>query len=101
MKWDNKRPLISIWGLARFIIVFPDSITNYVQNYFEVKLPELNISVKRNDTTTLQIIMNVDNWFNSPNIYDHNTWGGDIMQKQEAMGLAVENGQNVFSYKLK
>jgi hypothetical protein len=43
--------------------------------------------------------MQVENWFQSPNLYDHNTWGGDIMQNQEAMILGVKNGWDVFKVK--
>ena len=40
--------------------------------------------------------MHVDRWFKNPNTYDHNEWGGDIMQKQESMRLGCENGHDVF-----
>jgi hypothetical protein len=42
--------------------------------------------------------MNIEQWFENPNVYDHNQWGGDIMEQQDAMALAVENGWNVFSF---
>ena len=48
-------------------------------------------------TLDFTIVMNVENWFKSPNVYDHNNWGGDIMQKQDAMKLACENGWDVFT----
>ncbi|MDZ7740495.1 MAG: hypothetical protein U5Q03_01720 [Bacteroidota bacterium] len=41
--------------------------------------------------------MNIENWFKEPHVYDHNIWKGYIMQNQEAMSLARDNGQNVFS----
>jgi hypothetical protein len=47
-------------------------------------------------TTTIDLVMHVDNWFKSPHTYDHNFWGGDIMQKQDAMKVACENGHDVF-----
>ncbi len=53
------------------------------------------------DTTQIDVTMNVENWFRSPNTYDHNYWGGDIMQKQDAMHQIVENGHDVFTYNVK
>jgi hypothetical protein len=38
----------------------------------------------------------VDHWFKNPNTFDFNYWGGDIMQKQDAMKVGCENGQDVF-----
>ncbi len=64
-------------------------------------MPNHVIAINDNETTTLQIVMNIENWFKSPNIYDHNQWGGDIMQNQDAMHIAAENGWNIFSYKTK
>jgi len=42
--------------------------------------------------------MHVDEWFNNPDIYDHNQYGGDIMENQEAMSKACGNGWNVFEF---
>ena len=101
-KWINELEQVSPYnfhlGIGQIYHSFPDSITGFVQNYFTVELPERAIKITDNETTTLQIVMNVENWFRSPNTYDHNQWGGDIMQKQDAMQQAVENGHNVFSY---
>jgi len=41
--------------------------------------------------------MNVTKWFTSPYDYDHNTFGGGIMENQEAMEKVVMNGWDVFS----
>ncbi len=71
-------------------------ITGFVQNYFTVTLPQSAISITTGQTTTLGIVMNIENWFKDPHVYDHNEWGGDIMQTQEAMRLGCENGWNVF-----
>jgi hypothetical protein len=73
-----------------------DSITGFVDNYFSVCLP-ISFSIKRNETATLTIIMNIDNWFKTPHLYDFNYWGGHIMQNQPAMQCLKENGENVFS----
>jgi len=80
-------------------LINPDSITGFLQNYFEVELPNSTFTVNDGDALDFEIRMNVENWFRNPNTYNHNTWGGDIMQKQEAMHLACENGkQDVFEF---
>jgi hypothetical protein len=76
-----------------------DSITGFVQNYFEVELPNSAFSISDGDTLHFEIRMNVENWFQNPHLYNHDQWGGDIMQKQDAMHLACENGkEDVFSF---
>jgi hypothetical protein len=60
------------------------------------RLPASAFSVEENKTTHFEIIMNIDSWFKTPHIYDHNYRGGAIMQKQPAMPMAKENGADVF-----
>jgi len=84
-------------GIGQIYYSYPDSITGFVQNHFRVTLPESAFSISENQTQEIRIIMNIENWFRDPNVYDHNLWGGDIMQKQEAMKLGCENGHNVFT----
>lgn len=45
----------------------------------------------------LNITMDINNWFSTPHIYNHDFWGGDIMQKQAAMQMIKENGFDVFN----
>jgi len=76
------------------------NITGFIQNYFTVELEEPGFSLfttGEGETTGIQLVMNIGNWFRDPNTYDHNDWGGDIMQKQEAMILGCENGHDVFT----
>ena len=74
-----------------------DSIYAFVQNYFTVKLPNSSFTLGKDVTKEIEIIMNIDSWFETPLIYDHNHWGGNIMQIQPAMQMAKENGTDVFS----
>ena len=71
-------------------------IIGFVQNWFEVELPNSSFSAT-GPTTKVKLRMNVDRWWDTPNIYDHDEMGSRIMQNQEAMGKGVENGRNVFS----
>lgn len=101
-KWVNEAQQLAPFnfhlGIGQLYQCFPDSIIGYVQNYFQVNIPESVIKIGYNETTTLQITMNVDSWFTSPHVYDHNYWGGDIMQKQDALQQVVDNGHDVFTY---
>ncbi len=74
-----------------------DSIYAFVQNYFNVNLPNSSFTLGKNTTREIEIIMNIDSWFKTPHIYDHNYWGGNIMQIQPAMQMAKENGFDVFT----
>jgi len=74
-----------------------DSIIGFVDNYFSVCLPVKSFSIKRDETKTVKIVMNIENWFKTPYLYDFNYWGGHIMQNQSAMQTLKENGKNVFS----
>ena len=73
------------------------TITGFVQNYFPVSLKNSSFSIQKGETKEIQIIMNIDSWFKTPHVYDHNYWGGAIMQNQAAMQMAKENGFDVFT----
>lgn len=100
-KWKetngNITPFDFHLGIGQIYYSYPDSITGYVHNAFEIDLPNSSFSIQENETREFTIVMNVENWFQTPNIYDHNIWKGYIMQNQDAMSLACENGHDVFS----
>ena len=73
-------------------------VTQFVHNYFTVTLP-VAFSVHSDNTTTLTLNMEIQRWFDSPNLYDFNEFGTGIMQNQHAQKLLKENGKNVFNLK--
>ena len=73
------------------------NITGFVQNFFRVSLPNSFFLVEKDRAERITIIMNIERWFDAPNVWDHNYWGGAIMMNQEAMEQAKENGYDVFS----
>ena len=87
---------MGIGQLYKSNVIEVDSIYAFVQNYFSVKLPNSAFTVEANKTRQIEIIMNIDSWFKTPHIYNHNYWGGAIMQNQPAMQMAKENGVDVF-----
>jgi len=98
-KWLNEDLFIEPFdfhlGIGQ-ILDTAGQITGFVHNDFEVVLPGSAFTLQSGETIDIDIIMNIENWFQDPNLYDHNIWGGYIMQNQEAMHVACENGWNVF-----
>jgi len=72
-----------------------NEITQFVHNYFTVTLP-INFSVDENYTTQLILNMEIQRWFDTPNLYNFDEFGTGIMQNQCAQQLLKENGANVF-----
>ena len=73
-----------------------NTITGFVQNWFETTMPA-SFTVKDNETKSITIRMNVEKWWDQPNVFDFNTIGGKIMQNQQAMHMGIENGKSVFA----
>lgn len=72
-------------------------IVGFIQNWFEVALPTSSFTIEANEFKFINLRMNVERWWDTPNLYNHDVLGGKIMQNQNAMQMAVENGRNVFS----
>ncbi len=71
-------------------------VIEFIQNHFEVILDNTKFSITEERPVMLELEMKIENWFESPHVYDHNQWGGSIMQNQQAMHLGCENGHDVF-----
>lgn len=84
-------------GRGQVYYSYPDSITGFIPNDFKVSLPHSDFSMSSNNIVEFDIVMHIENWFKNPHIYDHDVWGGYIMQNQDAMQVVKENGWNVFS----
>jgi hypothetical protein len=78
-------------------VIDVDSITGFVQNYFDVALPNSAFTMADKETRTIEIVMNVESWFDTPHTWDFNYWGGSIMQNQAALQMVKENGADVFT----
>ncbi len=57
-----------------------------------------NISVTPNNTLTLNMNMNINEWLKNPNTFDFNLDGNYIMGNAAAMGKITQNGHDVFSF---
>ena len=85
-------------GIGQIYYSYPDSIIGFIPNMFRVSLPGSSFSIENGQVQSFEITMHVENWFKDPHIYDHDVFGGYIMQNQEAMQMVKENGQNVFTF---
>lgn len=68
-----------------------------IDNSFIVTLPLADFYVSEGESTTLNLNMDVNQWFENPELYDFNVYGGSIMQYQPIQELFRSNGWNVFS----
>ena len=73
------------------------TISGFIQNYFTVKPIGAGFETEELMLIEATITMHIENWFQNPHIYDHNEWGGAIMQNQAAMQMGCENGIDVFA----
>jgi hypothetical protein len=100
-KWKDTnevvRPYNFHMGIGQIYDQDGSTIIGFVQNYFEVTLENTRFTVTSGKNIAFTIVMQVDKWFEDPHVFDFNYWGGDIMQKQNAMQVAKENGSNVFT----
>jgi hypothetical protein len=103
-KWVNEEQQLSPFNFHLGIGQIYDStgqITGFVQNYFKTGavLPVYSsylLNVIPGQTAEIAVAMDVDSWFSTPQIWDFDIWGGDIMQNQDAMHAACENGKDAF-----
>ena len=67
-----------------------------VAHHVNVVLPDTDFSVGDN-AVTLDLNMNINNWYVNPNLYDFNDYGMMIMGNQDAQYAIEGNGHNVFT----
>ena len=91
-----ERPYDFHLGIGQIYDQQSGEVTGFIQNYFEVEVPGSSLRIDVGEETLIELVMHIDRWFENPHTYDHNYWGGDIMQKQDAMKVGCENGWDVF-----
>jgi hypothetical protein len=70
-------------------------VSSFVQNYFEVS-QNIDFSVFQESDCIIKLEMQIEKWFDGEQSYNHNDWGGSIMQQQNAQEVARKNGLSVF-----
>lgn len=101
-KWESDEGEIKPFNLHIGIGIASDGNGNdiFFHNSFPVKLVLENCTlVGDQPDQRLNITMNINSWFTTPYTWNWNIIGGQIMQNQEAMYLAAENGKDAFTVK--
>lgn len=84
-------------GIAREITLVPD--TTFHPNSFRVHLTGTNaFTVNETLNTTIEIKMNIAEWFKNPYSWDLNVYGQTLMPNYQAQILMNQNGRSVFDY---
>ncbi|MCK9617865.1 MAG: hypothetical protein M0R21_08505 [Lentimicrobiaceae bacterium] len=71
------------------------TVVKFVQNYFKVVMTK-HFQIFEN-SNYLAIVMDVNSWFDTPEVYNLDFWGAHIMQNQNAMHAICLNGKDAFS----
>ncbi len=104
-KWQNdgmdkNRPFEFHLGIGQIYkndSAYVPDIIGFVQNHFRVKLPINDLEIETDKSLQLKLIMEIQNWFQNPFIYNHADYAQNTMQSQEAMHKGCMNGkENVF-----
>ncbi len=92
-KWKAEGDVIKPYNFHLGIGMNMDG-TVFYQNYFTITLPlTMHTGTMANVFT---VTMNIEKWFEAPNLWDWNVIGGQIMMNQDAMRKGCENGANAF-----
>lgn len=73
------------------------NVTQFVDNSFSVTLEHPFTVPEKGEN--LQLVMNINQWFNASRMFDLDEWGGSIMQNQAAQEILKQNGPYVFELK--
>lgn len=106
-KWKNDtvpelRPFMMHLGIGQIYDPNkPDSIIDFVQNFFFVKLDNSAFTIKAGKQKTLVITMRLDRWFyGPPTVFNLAALPQGIMQNQPLMHQVCLNGRGVFTVKV-
>lgn len=84
-------------GIAREITPTPDTI--YHNNSFRVKMSAPStFGVNKDIMTTIELQMNIAEWFKNPYQWDLNVYGPMLMPNYNAQVLMNQNGRSVFDF---
>ena len=79
-------------GTAREIVGVD---TTFQANHVLVHLPNSGFTLSQD--ATIEVKMNIAEWFKNPNVWDLNTYNAMLMSNYAAQGLMNENGSSVFT----
>ncbi|MCQ2283937.1 MAG: hypothetical protein MJZ57_03430 [Bacteroidales bacterium] len=71
-------------------------ISSFVDNAVKIVLPLENFTIDKKGVQSMHVEMQIDHWFDTPNVFNWDEIGGSIMQNQNAQELLKANAWNVF-----
>lgn len=69
----------------------------YVHNDFPVTVSNISFELDKDEEVVINLIMDIQQWFQEPHEWDFQNIGGSIIENQDAQIMARENGENVFT----
>ena len=96
-RWKDGNGIMQPYNLHMGKVEKSDSPQEFADNVFIVTARLSDFAITEGNTSTVTINMDINKWFESPNVYDFNVFGGAIMQNAEAQKILAENGKDVFS----
>jgi len=99
-KWKTPGGSVEPFNLHLGIGMKMDSTGSkeFIHNYFTVSLPLNSCNLDHTKPINrFRLTMDINSWFESPNYWDWNVIGGQIMHNQNAMQQASRNGWDAFS----
>ena len=108
MKWKNAEmtemlPFMFHLGTGQVYkgnVVNTDSIIGFVPNFFTVTFPFTPVMKSGGAYSNWVIRMNVGNWFDGAYAFDFSDYPKGIMQNQEGMFKATQNGKKAFEFQV-
>lgn len=67
-----------------------------MHHFFRVELPVAGLSV-REDAWRVRLVMDLDEWFRSPDVFDFSVYGGTVMENPKAQQVLDDNGRDAFT----
>lgn len=98
-KWISESQLLEPFNLHLGIGMIEDPFGNeqFIQNFFKISLPLEDCYLDGNQLYSLFVFrMDLNSWFETPHTWNWDETGGQIMQNQDAMQRAAQNGADVF-----
>ncbi len=73
-----------------------NDITGFIDNSFVVTPAGTSFNITKEAQNKLTLMMDVNSWFETPEVFNLDYFGGAIMQNQEAMLVGCRNGADAF-----
>jgi hypothetical protein len=95
MKFEGRYDMLGTGTLKNFNL--HTGATGNNQNYVQITIPFHHAMTLDNGTWNIDLVMDMNEWLQNPNVYDFETFGSMIMANQNAQIVLKQNGADVFT----